>query len=237
MLRLQGVSTYYGDICVLNKVSINVFQNEIVAIVGSNGAGKTTLLNTTSGILIPREGHILFQGEDISNMCPEKRVKKGLCQVPEGRHIFPTLSVQDNLKMGAYVRFNRNSRNEITKGMEFVYRIFPILGERKRQKGGTLSGGEQQMLAIGRALMSKPKVMLLDEPSMGLAPLIIIAIFKVLRELNEDGLTLLLVEQNVEISLSIANRGYVLKTGEVSLEDTGENLFNNPEVKQIYLGK
>lgn len=237
MLRLEEVSTYYGELRALSKVSIKVLEREIVAIVGSNGAGKTTLLKTISGILIPREGHILSQGKNISDMSPQKRVEIGICQVPEGRHIFSTLSVQDNLRMGAYRRFYRNSRNEIAKDFEFIYKLFPILGERKRQIGGTLSGGEQQMLAIGRALMSKPNLMLLDEPSMGLAPLLIKAIFKVLRQLNGEGLTLLLVEQNVEISLSIADRGYVLRTGEVSLEDTGEDLLNNPEVKQIYLGK
>jgi len=216
MLRLEAVSTYYGELHALSKVSIKVLQGEIVALVGSNGAGKTTLLKTISGILTPREGYILFQGRDISNMSPQKRVEIGICQVPEGRHVFPTLSVQDNLRMGAYRRYYRNSKNKIEKDFEFVYGLFPILKERRKQIGGTLSGGEQQMLSIGRALMSKPNLLLLDEPSMGLAPLLIKAIFKVLRQLKGEGLTLLLVEQNIEISLSIADRGYVLRTGEVN---------------------
>lgn len=237
MLELGNVSTFYGSVQALRKVSLEVKAGEIVTIIGANGAGKTTLLRTISGLVPRKEGAINFDGKSITNLSPEKIVKQGISQVSEGRQVFTSMTVEDNLYLGAYINFNRSKRKEILADMDFCYNLFPILEERKRQIAGTLSGGEQQMLAIGRALMSKPRMLLLDEPSMGLAPMVIQSIFRVLRSLNKQGLTILLVEQDARLALSVANRGYVLQTGEIVLHDTGRNLINNKEVQAIYFGK
>ncbi|MHB1276708.1 MAG: ABC transporter ATP-binding protein [Candidatus Humimicrobiaceae bacterium] len=237
MLKIEKINSGYGNINVLKEVSIDVREKEIVAIIGSNGAGKTTLLKTISGIIRCTSGNIFFQGENIIRM-PEKRiVELGICQVPEGRHIFPTLSVKDNLMLGAYLRYRKENKKKINETLEFVYDLFPRLKERSRQNGSTLSGGEQQMLALGRALMSKPKLLLLDEPSMGLAPKIVQRIYEALDNLNKQGITILLVEQNAEAALSIAGRGYILQTGQIALEDSCKNLLGSKSVKKIYFGE
>jgi len=236
MLEIENLSVSYGGIEVLHQVGLNVGAGEIVAMVGANGAGKTTLLRSLSGLLPLDSGRITFLGQSAAGRRPADLVGLGLGQVPEGRHIFPTLTVIDNLKMGAYLR-RREPRSEIERDLDFVFELFPLLEERKRQKGGTLSGGEQQMLAIARALMTKPKLLMLDEPSMGLAPLIVEQILETIKHLNQEGLTVLMVEQEVEASLAIADRGYVLQLGRVVLEGPGEELLANEEVKAIYLGK
>lgn len=237
MMKIKSISTFYGDLRVLHGVSMHIKQGETVALIGANGAGKTTLMKSIAGLLPPRSGRILFMDEDITEIGPRKTVRRGISLAPEGRKLFPTMSVKDNLILGAYPRFSSADRSEIKKDLENIYEIFPRLSERHAQAAGTLSGGEQQMVAIGRALMSKPKLLMLDEPSMGLAPTIIEEIFAVLRALREKGLTILLVEQNVKLAFSMATRGYVLETGHIVLDGDTEELAANKEVKRAYLGK
>lgn len=234
MLKLQNINTFYGNIQALKDISIEIAEGEIITLIGANGAGKTTTLMSISGIVPPRTGEIDFMGQPIHTMSPEKIVSLGICQVPEGRHIFPYLTVLENLDMGAFLR---NDTHEIKKDMEHIFDLFPILAERKHQAGGTLSGGEQQMLAISRALMARPKLLLLDEPSLGLAPLIIRQIFDIIKKINrESGTTIFLVEQNANLALQVADRGYVMENGRITLTETGENLLANEEVKKAYLG-
>jgi branched-chain amino acid transport system ATP-binding protein len=237
MLEIEGLNAYYGAIHALKGVSISVKDGQIVSIIGANGAGKTTLLRSISGLMPSKEGRIAYDGHDISGFPAGEIVGLGICQVPEGRQLFAHLTVMDNLKLGAYLYFRRKNRREIEEQLERVLTIFPILKQRPTQIAGTLSGGEQQMLAIGRALMSKPKLLLLDEPSMGLAPLVVREIFRVIRELHQGGTTILLVEQNARAALRIASYGYVLETGEVVLEGETVELLENEDVKQAYLGR
>lgn len=234
LLELDNIHSYYGHIHALHGISIVVNEGEIVTLIGANGAGKSTTLRTISGLIHPKHGKIVFGGKDITGMKPHLIVCAGVGHVPEGRGIFPTLTVQENLEMGA---FTVNSPNEIAQRLEEVFILFPRLKERISQKGGTLSGGEQQMLATGRGLMLKPRILLMDEPSMGLAPVLVDAIFDVIRQLNRDeGTTILLVEQNALKALSVAHRGYVLQTGTIVLSDTTTNLKQNEMVKKAYLG-
>jgi branched-chain amino acid transport system ATP-binding protein len=233
LLELRDVHTYYGAIHALRGISVDVDEGEIVTLIGSNGAGKSTTLRTISGLLRPRQGEIRLRGQRIDGRRPHEIVALGVCQAPEGRRVFGRMSVQENLEMGA---FARRDRSALTGDYERVYELFPRLLERRQQKAGTLSGGEQQMLAIGRALMAAPRVLLLDEPSMGLAPILVEQIFGILRTINEQGTTVLLVEQNALMALGIANRGYILQTGEVVLADVAERLAQNPEVRKAYLG-
>ncbi len=233
MLEVHNVHTYYGNIHALKGISITVEEGEIVSLIGGNGAGKSTTLKTISGLLRPREGYVMLNGEDLGQYKAHEIVAKGVVQVPEGRQVFAALTVMENLEMGA---FSRNDRDGIRADVERVFHIFPRLKERQRQVAGTLSGGEQQMLATGRALMGKPKLMLLDEPSMGLAPVLVDSIFDTIRDLHKQGTTILLVEQNARMALQVANRGYVIQTGEVILSDTAERLRENPMVQQAYLG-
>jgi len=233
LLQLEGVHAGYGAIEVLKGVSIGVEKGEIVAVLGANGAGKSTTLMTISGINRCRQGRILFDGEAIQNRPPHEIVQRGISQSPEGRRIFPRLSVRENLEMGA---FQRGHSNGLGDDVERVFTAFPILKERQSQLGGTLSGGEQQMLAISRALMARPKLLLLDEPSLGLAPMVVTRIFDIIREINRQGTTILLVEQNANMALHVAHRGYVLETGRIVLEDTAANLISNEQVKRSYLG-
>lgn len=233
MLEINDIHTYYGSIHALKGVSLNIREKEIVCLIGANGAGKTTTLMSLSGVYKPRRGSIAFLGEDITKMPSEKIVARGITQVPEGRMIFPRLSVRENLMMGAYLR---NDADGIAADEERAYELFPILAERRKQAGGTLSGGEQQMLAIGRALMARPKLLLLDEPSLGLAPIVVENIFEVIQSINQEGTTVLLVEQNAQMALQIAHRGYVLTTGTVHLEGTSAELTANPQVRAAYLG-
>lgn len=237
MLKLQSVVTYYGRILALKGVSLHVEPGEIVAIVGPNGAGKTTILNTISGILNPKSGRVTFDGVDVTGKPAEKLVEMGLIQVPEGRQLFSEMTVYENLVLGAYRRSRAAKKAEFAKDLEKVYGIFPILKERTSQSAGTLSGGQQQMLAIGRAMMGKPKMLLLDEPSMGLAPIVVQEIFKVISELAEQGTTVLIVEQNAKAALSIAKRACVMETGRVVMEGIASELTNNPEIQRAYLGK
>lgn len=232
MLRVEGINVYYGAIHALRDVSLHVEEGEVVSIIGSNGAGKSTLLRTISGLLKPRTGKITFKGEEISDVPADRIVQLGISQSPEGRRIFTNMSVMENLQLGAYTRKD----GEVGKDMDEVMRRFPRLRERIKQSAGTLSGGEQQMLAIGRALMSRPKLLLLDEPSLGLAPNLVTEIFKIVTDLNAEGVTILLVEQNAHRALEIARRAYVLETGDIVLSDTGQALLNNPKVKEAYLG-
>ncbi len=234
LLELKNVHTYYGNIHALKGVSFSVEKGEIVTLIGANGAGKSTTLRTISGLLTPRQGEIWFEGQRIDRLPPHEIVARGVLQSPEGRRIFPRLTVRENLEMGAY---QRKDKEGIAQDMERVFALFPRLKERLNQKGGTLSGGEQQMLAIGRALMGRPRVLLLDEPSMGLAPVLVEQIFDIIREINQQGTTILLVEQNARLALSIAHRGYVLETGRIVLSGTGQELANNPQVKAAYLGE
>ncbi len=234
MLELKNVHTYYGNIHALKGVSLIVNEGEIVTLIGSNGAGKTTTLRTIQGLLRPREGSITLRGEELTKLPAHEVVTRGISQSPEGRLIFSKMTVRENLEMGAY---QRKDRENIGKDIEHVYTLFPRLRERMTQRGGTLSGGEQQMLSMGRALMARPRIMLLDEPSMGLAPILVDQIFDIIRTLNKDGTTILLVEQNARLALSIANRGYVLETGEIVLTGEGKSLLTNPEVKAAYLGE
>jgi len=233
MLELQSVESYYGKIQALKGISLEVPDRAIVAILGANGAGKSTTLRTVSGLIQAARGQILFQGQAIHKAPPHKIVRLGICQVPEGRDIFMGLTVQENLKMGA---FTRKDSKAVRQSLERIYGSFPILKERTRQQAGTLSGGEQQMLAIARGLMSNPKLMLLDEPSLGLAPLMVEEIFGIIKEINREGVTILLVEQNANMALHTAQYGYVMETGKIALEDTAENLIRNDYVRRVYLG-
>jgi branched-chain amino acid transport system ATP-binding protein len=233
ILNINNVHTYYGNIHALKGITINVEQGEIVTLIGGNGAGKTTTLRTISGLLQPREGNVLFNGEDLAKYKAHEIVYKGISMVPEGRGIFTSLTITENLEMGAY---SRNDAPEIKDDMERVFTLFPRLRERRNQVAGTLSGGEQQMLATGRALMTRPSVLLMDEPSMGLAPVLVELIFETIQQINQQGTTILLVEQNAHMALSVAHRGYVLQTGEIITSDTAENLRNDPAVQKAYLG-
>lgn len=238
MLKIKNLDVYYGKLYTLKKVSLHIKKGEIVTLIGSNGAGKTTLLNTISGLLKPLSGNILFEGKEISGETPEKIVKIGISQVPEGRLIFKTLTVEENLLLGAYCQYSLKKKKQIQEDMNRVYNLFPKLKERRKQLAGTLSGGEQQMLVIGRALMSRPKLLLLDEPSMGLAPNIIREVFGHIVELKKlYELTVLLVEQNAKSALKIADRGYVIETGRIILEGNAEDLLMNMDVQRAYLGR
>ncbi len=235
ILELTNVSSSYGKIKALKGISLKVFPGEIVAMIGANGAGKSTTLMATCGIVPIDEGDIFYNGASIQGRASETLPPLGLCQVPEGRRIFPRLTVEENLELGA---FYRKDRDEIDKDLAHAYSLFPILKERSRQHGGTLSGGEQQMLAIARALMSRPKLLLLDEPSLGLAPLIVQKIFDIIHDINKnEGVTILLVEQNANLALQTAERGYVLETGAITLEDNADALLNNPDIRKAYLGE
>jgi branched-chain amino acid transport system ATP-binding protein len=234
LLQLDDVHTYYGTIHALKGISIDVRDGEIVTLIGSNGAGKSTTLRSINGLNHPREGRIRFGGEDITERPAHEIVKLGIAQSPEGRRIFPRMSVAENLEMGAY---QRNDRAAIREDTERVYGLFPRLQERVQQKAGTLSGGEQQMLAIGRALMARPKLLLLDEPSMGLAPIFVEKIFEIVREINQQGTTVLLVEQNALMALETAHRGYVMETGRIALADDAKTLRQNEQVRKTYLGE
>jgi len=233
MLELKDVHTYYGNIHALKGISLTVNDGEIVTLIGSNGAGKSTTLRTIQGLNKPRSGFIVLDGTELHKLPAHQIATMGVAQSPEGRMIFPRMTVLENLEMGAYVRKDRSTFND---DLEHVFKLFPRLKERINQKGGTLSGGEQQMLAMGRALMAKPKILLLDEPSMGLAPLLVELIFDIIQEINKEGTTVLLVEQNALMALSIAHRGYVLQTGEIILSDDAQSLKNNEMVKKSYLG-
>ena len=233
MLELQNIHTYYGNIRAVRGISITVNKDEMVCLIGANGAGKSTTLMTTSGINAPVEGRIHFDDKDITTTSAEERVALGISQVPEGRLIFPDMSVLENLELGAYLR---NDKNGIKDDLERILQFFPVLRDRQKQRGGSLSGGEQQMLAIGRALMSKPKLLLLDEPSLGLAPLIVKQIFEIIQQINADGTTILLVEQNAQIALQVTDRGYVMETGEITIEGTSADLLADERVRQAYLG-
>ena len=233
ILELKDVHAYYGNIHALSGISLNVEQGEIVTLIGANGAGKSTTLKTISGLLRPRSGEIWFDGQRIDGFRPDAVVSLGICQSPEGRRVFPRMSVQENLEMGA---FQRKKGPEVDKDYERVFQLFPRLLERRTQLAGTLSGGEQQMLAIGRALMAHPKLLLLDEPSMGLAPILVEQIFQIITDINKEGTTVLLVEQNALMALGIATRGYILQTGEIVLAADSAQLADNPDVKKAYLG-
>jgi branched-chain amino acid transport system ATP-binding protein len=233
VLRLSDVHTYYGHIHALQGISLEVHPGEIVTLLGANGAGKTTTLKTISGLLHPRSGTIEFEGEDVSKVPAHMLVRRGICQSPEGRRIFGRMTVLENLQMGAYTR---SGGKNLDSEFEAIFVLFPRLRERRTQQAGTLSGGEQQMLAIGRALMSKPRLLLLDEPSMGLAPILVEQIFDIIRDINRQGITILVVEQNALMALGIADRGYILQTGTVVLTDVASKLIVNPEVRRAYLG-
>ena len=233
LLEIDNIHTYYGNIHALKGISVTVEKGEIVTLIGANGAGKTTTLRTISGMLHPREGRVILDGEDITHAPAHSLVYKGIAMVPEGRGIFAKMSVFENLEMGAY---HRDDKQGIQNDLEWVYTLLPRLKERERQVAGTLSGGEQQMLATARALMSKPSVLLMDEPSMGLAPVLVEAIFDTIEKINKEGTTILLVEQNATMALGVASRGYVLQTGEIVLTDTAANLRKNEMVQKAYLG-
>ena len=233
MLELHDVHSFYGNIEALKGISLTVEEGEIVTLIGANGAGKTTTLRTITGLIKPRQGTVTLEGEDLTKFKPHEIVYKGVSMVPEGRGIFARLTVAENLDMGAYIR---NDKDGIKEDLERVYELFPRLKERRSQVAGTLSGGEQQMLAMGRALMARPRLLLLDEPSMGLAPVLVELIFDTIVNINKQGTTILLVEQNALMALSIAHRGYVLRTGEIALADSAENLRNNEMVQKTYLG-
>lgn len=234
ILNVKNIDVYYGKVKALSEISFDVSEGEILSILGANGAGKTTLLKTISGLLKPKEGTIEFKKEKISGLKPDAIVKKGITQVPEGRLIFPRLTVLENLEMGAYII---NDKSKIQRNLEWVYKMFPRLKERTKQEGGTLSGGEQQMLAIGRALMSNPSCLLLDEPSLGIAPHLTESIFETIQELNQNSnLTIMVVEQNAALAFEVSQRGIVLENGKVALEDSTDKLAENDEVKRAYLG-
>ena len=233
LLELQGVDTYYGRVQALHQVSMTIDEGEIVTLIGSNGAGKTTTLRTISGLTHPAKGHVRLRGKEISALSPDRIVTLGIGHAPEGRRIFHRMTVRDNLFLGAY---SRNDGPAIRADQERVFQLFPRLRERRQQIGGTLSGGEQQMLAIGRAMMSRPKLLLLDEPSLGLAPILVDTIFDVIRDINKQGTTILLIEQNAAKALQVANRGYVLETGRVVKEGTAKALLESPDVQRAYLG-
>jgi len=234
VLTVEDVHTFYGSIEALKGISLEVRAGEIVTLIGANGAGKSTTLRSINGLNHPRQGKIVFQGTDVTSMPPHQIVKRGISQSPEGRKLFPRMSVTENLEMGA---FQRSDRAEMREDMDRVYSLFPRLAERKTQKAGTMSGGEQQMLAIGRALMARPKLLLLDEPSMGLAPIFVEKIFEIVREINEQGTPILLVEQNALMALDTADRGYVLETGTIALADDAKSLRQNEQVRKTYLGE
>jgi len=234
MLKLRNVQSFYGNIQALKDISLDVEEGEIITLIGANGAGKSTTLMTLCGIVPARHGQIIFEGQDITAMAPEKIMALGISQVPEGRRIFPYLTVTENLDMGTFLR---KDKKEIKRDMDHIFELFPILAERRSQPGGTLSGGEQQMLAISRAIMSKPKLLLLDEPSLGLAPIVTKRIFEIIRQINkETRTTILLVEQNANLALKVADRAYVMETGKITMTDTGQNLLVNEDVKKAYLG-
>ena len=232
MLEVSEIRTFYGNIEALKGISLTVDEGECVTLIGSNGAGKSTTLRSISGLTAPRVGSIRFQGQEIARVAPQEIVALGICQSPEGRHVFPRMSVRENLDLGAYLRRD----NEIDSDIEQIFELFPRLQEREKQKAGTMSGGEQQMLAIGRAMMARPKLLLLDEPSMGIAPVLVDRIYETIEEINKRGTTILLVEQNANYALGVSHRGYVLETGTVALTDTSENLRSNPQVQAAYLG-
>ncbi len=234
LLKLDNIKTYYGNIRALKGISIEVDENEIVCLIGGNGAGKSTTLMTISGVLTPVDGDVLFQGQSIVGVRADSIVQMGICQVPEGRMIFPLLTVMENLDLGAYLR---NDKEGIKEALDRVFELFPAMSERRKQYGGTLSGGEQQMLAIARALMGRPKLLLLDEPSLGLAPIFVDSIFETIHQINEEGTTILLVEQNAQLALQYSNRGYVLETGKIALAGTSEDLLTNEQVRKAYLGE
>ena len=237
MLKIRNLETGYGKLRVIKGFSLHIKHGEIVTIIGGNGAGKSSLLKTISGIIKPFEGSILLDDKEITSMAPEKIVSLGCSLVPEGRQVFFPMSVHENLLLGGYLQFKKNKKEKVLEELDNIYKLFPRLKERTKQLAGTLSGGEQQMLAIGRALMSKPDLIIMDEPSMGLAPLIIKDIFNVITKLREQGKTILLVEQNAKASLNIADRGYVLETGRLVLEGTSKELLNNKDIQRAYLGK
>lgn len=234
MLEIKDLEVYYGMIQAIKGISFNVNEGEVIALIGANGAGKTTTLHTISGLLTPKNGTVTFEGKDITKTPAHKIVAAGMAHVPEGRRVFASLSVLQNLKLGAYTR---SSKEEIEESLQMIYKRFPRLEERKNQLAGTLSGGEQQMLAMGRALMSKPRIILMDEPSMGLSPIFVNEIFDIIKSVSASGTTVLLVEQNAKKALSIADRGYVLETGRIVLEGKAENLLNDESVKKAYLGE
>jgi branched-chain amino acid transport system ATP-binding protein len=236
ILELEDVHTYYGSIQALKGISIEVKDGEIVTLIGANGAGKSTTLRSINGLNSPRRGRIRFQGRDITYASAHDIVEQGISQSPEGRRLFPRMSVLENLEMGTFQRADRSNRKAVNEDLERVYVLFPRLSERKHQKAGTLSGGEQQMVAIGRALMARPKLLLLDEPSMGLAPIFVERIFEIIREINSQGTPILLVEQNALMALDVASRGYVLETGKIALADDAKALKQNEDVKKTYLG-
>ena len=234
MLEVKDLEVYYGVIQAIKGISFHVDKGEIIALIGANGAGKTTTLHTVTGLISPKNGHVLFEGKDITKVPAHKIVSMGMAHVPEGRRVFAELSVYENLKMGAYTR---KDKNEIEESLKNVYKRFPRLEERKNQMAGTLSGGEQQMLAMGRALMSKPKIILMDEPSMGLSPIMVNEIFDIIRSVSESGTTVLLVEQNAKKALAIADRAYVLETGKIVLEGKAKDLLEDDSIKKAYLGE
>jgi branched-chain amino acid transport system ATP-binding protein len=234
MLKIKNIETFYGNIQALKDVSLEISEGEIITLIGANGAGKTTTLMSICGIVPPRSGEILFMGDPIQNLSPNKIVSLGISQVPEGRRIFPYLTVMENLDMGAFLRIDSDG---IKRDMEYIFELFPILAERRHQAGGTLSGGEQQMLAISRALMAQPQLLLMDEPSLGLAPLVVKQIFEIIRKINtENNTTVFLVEQNANLALKVAHRGYVMETGRITLADSAGNLLADEKVKKAYLG-
>jgi branched-chain amino acid transport system ATP-binding protein len=237
LLKIRNLQIFHGRIRVLDNVSLSVKPGEIVTLIGANGAGKSTMLNCISSIIPCREGEIIYQGQRINGRQPEEVVRLGICQVPEGRQIFQPLTVQENLELGAYLRYGRRERDFIERDLTMVFSLFPVLSERSNQVSGTLSGGEQQMLAIGRALMSRPKLLLLDEPSMGLAPKVVVDIFHTISRLRHEGLTILIVEQNARAALKIADRGYVLETGRIILQGSATELLGDHDVKRAYLGR
>jgi len=234
MLKIKDIHTFYGNIEALKGISLDISEGEVITLIGANGAGKSTTLMSICGITPPRTGEIIFMDQPIMNIKPDKIVSLGICQVPEGRRIFPYLSVTENLDMGAFLR---NDKSEIKKDMDYVFSLFPILAERRHQAGGTLSGGEQQMLAISRALMARPRLLLLDEPSLGLAPLIVRQIFEIVKKINtENNTTIFLVEQNANLALQVAHRGYVMENGRIVLADAADRLLSNEEIRKAYLG-
>jgi branched-chain amino acid transport system ATP-binding protein len=237
MLRIRNLESGYDRLKVLRHISIHVSAGEIVTIIGANGAGKTTLLKTIAGLIRSRAGEMLFEKQEITRLSPEKIVFLGCSLVPEGRQVFAPMTVRENLLLGGYVQYRRNKKNEVNADLDRIFGLFPILREREAQLAGTLSGGEQQMLAIGRALMARPKLIMMDEPSMGLAPLIVKDIFSIIKKLRDEGNTVLLVEQNAKAALGIADRGYVLETGRIVLEENAEDLLSNRDVQRAYLGR
>lgn len=232
MLKVENLKVNFGGIEAVKGISFEVNEGEIVTLIGSNGAGKSTTLRAISGLVKPSDGKILFEGEDITKISSSEIVGRGITLCPEGRRIFPDLTVIENIKIGAYLR-----NDDLSQDIEKCHRLFPILKEREKQLAGTLSGGEQQMLAVARSLMSRPKIMMLDEPSLGLAPLVVKDIFNILKEINEEGVTILLIEQNANMALRLADKAYVLETGTIAMEGTGKELLDNPKIKEAYLGK